>query len=364
MTYELVLDNSKMLANCFESECEPGPWNSIDLGDALILFEVPPTATYSGGILNGATGWYPAFVIPEPILQPGAYYDIEITWGGSSYSGSDAHSYMQLSTTTSVTNIGDAEDATWWQLHEAFGPHDTVSVYSIGSGIDEYNDAMSDTPPGRYILVEAPFEDDVVSVRWRTSCAPACTPQIIRPTGTYANTGGGPFGEPTIVGTQPVLADSSDASYVQSADNQFPYTYALETLGSYTPGSPITLHVRMSVTGDGTPVDAHGEIFIATSGGVANSDDEIGGFSDGTAGGFGFAIPTVNGTIIDLSIPLNLTAWVNDSPSNPGGPTTVDDIVAALQAGAYLDFNHLENSNWDTTPTFRVYEAWIEVGCP
>lgn len=185
-----------------------------------------------------------------------------------------------------------------------------------------------------------------------------CTPQILRPTGAYASTGGGPFGEPTIVGGQPVLADSSDTSYVQSAENQFPYTYGLQTLGSYSAGSPITLHVRVSVTGgtgEGDPTDAHGEVFIATSGGVGNSADEIAGFSDGNTSGFGFNIPLVDGTIQERVVPLALGAW---------GGTTVADVVAALQAGAFLDFNHFENSNWDTTPIIRVYEAWIEVGCP
>jgi hypothetical protein len=182
-----------------------------------------------------------------------------------------------------------------------------------------------------------------------------CSSQIIRPTGAYANTGGGPFGEPTIVGSQPVLADSSDASYVQSAEDQFPYTYGLETLGSYSTGSPITLHIRVSVTGGGSPVNAHGEVFIATSGGVGNSADEIGGFSDGSTSGFGFNIPLVNGTIQELTVSLSMGAW---------GGNTVQDVANALMAGAFLDFNMIVNSNWDTPPTIRVYEAWIEVGCP
>jgi len=182
-----------------------------------------------------------------------------------------------------------------------------------------------------------------------------CATQILRPTGTYANTGGGPFGEPTIVGGQPVLADSSDASYVESAQDQFPYTYGLETLGTYLPGSPIALHIRVSVTGGGSPVDAHGEVFIATSGGVGNSADEIGGFSDGNSSGFGFNIPLVDGTIQERVVSLSMGAW---------GGNTIDDVVAALQTGAFLDFNYFDNANWDTPPVIRVYEAWIEVGCP
>jgi hypothetical protein len=39
-------------------------------------------------------------------------------------------------------------------------------------------------------------------------------------------------------------------------------------------------------------------------------------------------------------------------------------VVAALEAGAFLDFNNFENSNWDTPPVIRVYEAWVEVCAP
>lgn len=174
--------------------------------------------------------------------------------------------------------------------------------------------------------------------------------KILLPNGTLTNDN---FDPATVVGGAPVLADDNDSTYIESVEGQFPYDLGLEVLTGYETGDLITLHVRLSVTGGGSPVDAHGEVFIATSSGNANSPDEIGGFSDGTAFGYGFAIPTVDGTILDLSVPLLMTPW---------SPSTEADIVAALEAGAYLDFNRITNSNFDTEPVIRVYQAWIEVG--
>jgi hypothetical protein len=177
------------------------------------------------------------------------------------------------------------------------------------------------------------------------------TKKILRPTGAFTNDH--PTHPATVVGSGDVLADDSDATYVQSDEGDFPYDAGLEVLTGYESGDAITLHIRLSVTGGGLPVDARGEVFIATSSGYANSADEIGGFSDGTAFGFGFAIPTVDGTILDIVKPLSMGAW---------SPSVEADVVAALEAGAFLDFNTIVNSNWSTPPTIRVYEAWIEVG--
>jgi hypothetical protein len=185
------------------------------------------------------------------------------------------------------------------------------------------------------------------------------TKKILRPTGDFTN---GNFDPATVVGTQPVLADNDDATYIESTELQFPYEFGLDVLVGYETGDAITLHVRVSMTGGGAPVDGEGQVFIATSGGVANSADEIAGFSDGKGSGFGFNVPQVDGTILDLVVPLSLTAWGNDSPSDPGGPTTLADVVTALEAGAYLDVNWFNNWNWDTPPLVRLYEAWIEVG--
>lgn len=173
---------------------------------------------------------------------------------------------------------------------------------------------------------------------------------VLLPNGTYE--GFSPPFSPTVVGTQPVLADDSDATYVESSEGQFPYMYMLEPLVGYELGSSISLHIRLSVTGDGAPPDATGEVFIQRA-----DDVEVGGFSDGSVSGHGFNIPLVDGTIQDLVIPLSMAGWA-------GFGHTEATVVAALEDGAWLDFNWINNNNWDTPPTIRVYKAWVEVCTP
>jgi len=138
-----------------------------------------------------------------------------------------------------------------------------------------------------------------------------------------------------IVGSGNVLADNDDATYIENSDeNYFGYTVGLEPLTGYTPGDSINLHFRVSVSGGGDPLDVEAEIFIATSGGVANSSDEIGGFGTGVLSDpWAFPIPANDGSIVDVVVPLGVgagTTWPD---------TSVEDIVAALEAGAFLDVN-------------------------
>lgn len=153
----------------------------------------------------------------------------------------------------------------------------------------------------------------------------------------------------TVVGGSGALADDSDETYVESEEGQFSYTFALTPLGAglYQPGGSINLHIRLSVSGNGGSPGS-GEVFIATD---DEGIDEIGGFSDGSGSGYAFPIPLVDGTIQDLVIPLRMTSW----------PGTTADIVAALEAGAYLDFNNISNPGWLTTPIVRVYKASVVV---
>src|SRR5262249_33358118 len=73
----------------------------------------------------------------------------------------------------------------------------------------------------------------------------------------------------------------------------------------------------------------------------------IGGFSDGTDEGMGFALSAVDGTIVDYVVPLSMDAWIDSS---------LEDVVAALKAGAYLNVVGASNNNPDTTPSVVVYE--------
>jgi hypothetical protein len=154
------------------------------------------------------------------------------------------------------------------------------------------------------------------------------------------------------VGTGDILADGDDATYITSADGDLGYTIALPSLVGYVPGCEFELHIRASITGginedDPTNLDADMQVHISTD---ADGDDTIGGFSDGTDEGMGFSLTDVEGAIVDYVIPLSMDAWVD---------TTLDDVVTALEAGAYLNVVGASNNNFDTTPEVRVYEASV-----
>lgn len=168
--------------------------------------------------------------------------------------------------------------------------------------------------------------------------------KTIRATGTLnPNTSGA-----TTIGSTAPLGDSDDATYVQlAAHGAAGCTAALEPLTGYESGDPITLHVRVWLPPNAAP-DAYGEFFLATD---AAGFDEFAGFSDGSVSGFGFHIPTV-GEIVEVTAPLRLTGW----------GTTVPAVVAALEAGVYVDINALYDSAFTDPAGPRVHEVWIEVG--
>lgn len=154
------------------------------------------------------------------------------------------------------------------------------------------------------------------------------------------------------VGTGDILADDDDATYITSADGDLGYTVGLPPLVGYVEGSALELHIRMSISGDVNPddpdnVDADAQVHISTD---ADGDLTIGGFSDGTDEGMGFALAVVDGTPVDYVVPLSMDAWVD---------STLDDVVTALESGAYLNVVGATNNNTDTTPEVRVYEASI-----
>lgn len=155
------------------------------------------------------------------------------------------------------------------------------------------------------------------------------------------------------VGTGNVLADDDDATYITSADGDLGYTIGLPSLVGYVTGSRFELHIRMSITGGVDPadpdnLDADAQVHISTD---AAGDLTIGGFSDGSNEGMGFALSAVDGTIVDYVIPLSMDAWVT---------STLEDVVTALNTGAYLNVVSVYNNNPETTPAVaRVYEASI-----
>lgn len=156
----------------------------------------------------------------------------------------------------------------------------------------------------------------------------------------------------TEVGTGTILDDDDDATYVTSADGDLGYTYALPQLVGYVPGCRFELHIRMSISGDVSEddpdnIDADAQVHISTD---AGGDITVGGFSDGTDEGMGFALTSVDGTIVDYVVPLEMDSWVDK---------TIDDVVAALKAGAYMNVVGASNNNFATTPEVRVYNASI-----
>lgn len=154
------------------------------------------------------------------------------------------------------------------------------------------------------------------------------------------------------VGTGDILADDDDATYITSADGDLGYTVGLPPLVGYVDGAALELHIRMSISGGVNPddpdnLDADAQVHISTD---AGGDDTVGGFSDGADEGMGFALTVVDGTIVDYVVPLYMDSWVD---------TTLDDVITALEAGAYLNVVAVSNNNPDTTPEVRVYEAKI-----
>lgn len=153
-------------------------------------------------------------------------------------------------------------------------------------------------------------------------------------------------------GTGDILADDDDLTYITSVDGDLGYTVGLPPLVGYVEGCRFELHIRMSVSGDVNEddpdnIDADAQVHISTD---ATGDDTVGGFSDGTDAGMGFAITLVDGTPVDYVVPLDLSAWVD---------TDLATFVAALEAGAYLNVVAVYNNNFSTTPEVRVYEAEI-----
>lgn len=163
---------------------------------------------------------------------------------------------------------------------------------------------------------------------------------------------------PTKVGTGNILADASDATYVTSGEGDLGYTFPIPALtGGYSIGSRIELHVRMSIDGSINPDDpgnlvAEAQIHISTD---VEGELTIGGFSDGAQEGMAFKLTDVTGVPVDYVIPLRMDVWVNSSEA---------DVVAALEAGAYMNFLGAANFNPDPAEMpveVRVYEAKIVI---
>lgn len=151
------------------------------------------------------------------------------------------------------------------------------------------------------------------------------------------------------------LVDDDDTTYITSADGDLGWTVGLPPLVGYVDGATFELHIRASISGGVNPddpdnIDADMQVHISSD---ADGDLTIGGFSDGTDEGMGFALSPVDGTIVDYVVPLYMDAWVD---------STIDDVVAALNDGAYLNIVGATNNNPDPTDTpieVNVYEASV-----
>lgn len=355
----------------------PGPWTVLDLS-AIEFYETDVRHPDSD---SDSSAFY---VAPNIVAGSGAFYleglEADIDWdNGSRYqfeftlARNDETTGLNSITVQRVeSNTQPSYDATMsTDVGQLTSDANLLRRIILEPGVLGYDTASTFgwnaldfiLAPGNNEATAQASAPAISQIRWRElppGSDPGPDPDpvypppesiILLPNGLYEDAGSPPF-QPTIVGTQPVLADADDATYIESNEDEFPYTIGLESLVGYEVGMSINLHIRLSVTGDGDPVDAQGEVFIATEGGTANSGTEIGGFSDGTALGFGFNIPLADGTIQDLVVPLSMAAW---------SPNTEADVVAALEAGAFLDFNTIDNFNWDTPPVIKVYRAWIQL---
>lgn len=154
-----------------------------------------------------------------------------------------------------------------------------------------------------------------------------------------------------------ILVDGDDATYITSSDGDLGYTIKMPPLVGWVDGSSLVLNIRMSVSGGIDPddpdnLDADAQVFITTD---ADGDDDLGGFTDGTDEGVGFALTDVSGNPVDYSVPFNNDAWVDAS---------LDDVITALEAGAYLSVIGVSNNNPDPdadAPVVNVYEMTLEV---
>jgi len=179
---------------------------------------------------------------------------------------------------------------------------------------------------------------------------PAASTKILRADGTLTENEPGPT---AIVGGIP-LGDQSDSTYIDfdhtgSIGSVMATCIALPPLVGYQLGDTISLHMRIQVFAD-AGFEGYGEFFIATDPGQSNN--EIAGFSDGSGGGFSYSIGAeALGSIHEYTMPLQLGPW----------PTTLAELVSALEAGAFLDINALGWLNGANEPLYRLYEAWIEV---
>lgn len=196
---------------------------------------------------------------------------------------------------------------------------------------------------GDQIVVEYAYED-TEPVEDESS-----TFTIIRASGAFFDYGGT---GPTVVGTTP-LADGSDSTYIECVESGYQsWTVALETLGAYTPGTPINLHLRVGyLSGVGTE-DYWNQLEVKVTTDQEGLSD-AGFFSDNSLldGGIAYATPNNSGvfTIYDFVIPFY-----------PHVVETEAYLVSALQAGAFLNVDYAYNG--DTTipgPTFYEASIWI-----
>lgn len=168
-------------------------------------------------------------------------------------------------------------------------------------------------------------------------------------------------GEPSAfsVGSSTPLSDDSDASYVQGSALATVLDYAVGfeqmTPGSFVPGSTINLHLRLSLTGGDGPAgtwDRDTYLFLQPTS-TAPGGAQLGQFTTGALWDAYVVPPPRDGTIQDIVLPFRF----DDATFSEA------DLVAALEAGAFLVVNTLSNetTGWTVEPVGRIYKAWLEV---
>lgn len=170
-TVELVLDNSKIFANCFEEGCVAGPWTIVDLSQVIIGDPGPTVALYTGGRIVNTPTFQSALGIPDLVIDSATYYEFEVT--NDVDAGDPLGGGPTIVTSTPViTDPVELFDADWYDLGHAADDTTLVETIRIGPGIDDWSEAFADEVPPQAALIQTRYNAKVSQIRWRTVCPP------------------------------------------------------------------------------------------------------------------------------------------------------------------------------------------------
>jgi hypothetical protein len=147
-----------------------GDWTDIDPDEMIEAYPTTPFAERDG------TGWkaiddVDAVDIVFPVeLDSTHTYEFEITWTGTGTNAWDtAGASGRLLSNSTIASPDDAYDASWYQLYDGAGegPYDAVTTWTIGPGLEQWDDAFADTPPALYAMIETPVRSGFSQIRYR-----------------------------------------------------------------------------------------------------------------------------------------------------------------------------------------------------